>query len=201
MIALVNGSPKTVDSTSSRLIERVQQKLGAEDTMIFSANQWGDDVFEKLTQCEKIVFVFPLYVDSLPSHFLRFLIDLEEYRKKNATPQNMIYSVCHCGFYEGKQCRNALDIIGHFCHRAGMLWQGGIGLGGGLLVGQNPDDIVKDLLSVLHTLTEHISKGEKLSQYIFATPTIPRFFYILGGNLGFKQTAKKNGVSAKEITK
>ncbi len=48
-----------------------------------------------------LVFVFPLYVDSIPSQLLQFLIILGE--RKDLNHDIMVYCVVNNGFFEGTQ--------------------------------------------------------------------------------------------------
>ena len=63
------------------------------------------------------------------------LHQLEEYlvtNKKEIT----VYAVVNCGFYEGRQNSLAIAMMENWCHRAGLRWGQGLGIGaGGMLAG------------------------------------------------------------------
>ena len=83
-ISLINGSPKAKNSCSDYLLKEIK-KLLAENNEIYEFNARAGILpirsLETLNSSDAIVFAFPLYVDSLPSHFLRFLEALEIYFK------------------------------------------------------------------------------------------------------------------------
>ena len=85
-ISLINGSPKAKNSCSDYLLKEIK-KLLAENNEIYEFNARAGILpirsLETLNSSDAIVFAFPLYVDSLPSHFLRFLEALEIYFKSN----------------------------------------------------------------------------------------------------------------------
>jgi hypothetical protein len=79
------------------------------------------------------VFCLPLYVDGVPSHVLRFLEEMEPFCRENGLKIN-VYCVANNGFIEGKQNEPLMQVFEHFCTRAGLLWGGGVGIGGGVML-------------------------------------------------------------------
>jgi len=75
------------------------------------------------------VFAYPLYVDGIPGHLLSCLIQLEEARLQNR--QIHIYGIVNFGFYEGIQAQLALKLLQNWSIKAGSIWSGGVGVGGG----------------------------------------------------------------------
>lgn len=78
------------------------------------------------------------YIDSIPSHLLRFLVDLEEhtFQKKDI----MVYIIVNNGFYEGKQNRIVIEQMKHWCKAVDLKWGQAIGIGAGEML-----PLIKDI--------------------------------------------------------
>lgn len=206
-ISLINGSPKVKDSASGLILKELQTLLSPEHEIVnlhFTKKQPCKNDLKLLQDCDVMVFAFPLYVDSLPSHLLSCLISLEEYLKNAAFSQTCtVYAMANCGFYEGHQNTLALDIVKAWCARAGVIWGGGLGIGaGGMLpmisgitAGQGPK---KNLSSALYTLSDWISHKETGENICFS-PNFPRILYKLAGEMGWRQAVKNNGLSRRDL--
>jgi hypothetical protein len=90
-------------------------------------------ILEQLRDARAVVFCLPLYVDGVPSHVLRFLEEMEPFCRENGLKIN-VYCVANNVFIEGKQNEPLMQVFEHFCTRAGLLWGGGVGIGGGVML-------------------------------------------------------------------
>lgn len=198
MIALLNGSPKAAGSNSALLLERLKAMLTRETVAVSSLKPLEQSA-ETLASCDTVVVVFPLYVDAIPSHLLRLMMEWEQYRKAHGATPVKLYAVAQCGFYEGRQNQNALEVLSHFCSRAGIRWCGGIGLGGAGGIAGMPEQAGQPLYSLLSKLADAVNCGGTLPEPEFAQPAIPRLFYLVGGNMNWVKMAKQNGLRKKEI--
>ena len=131
---LINCSPKTRFCASSYFLalqrlfvsgEKVTEKLRTPADY--------DRILEQLRDAQNVEFGVPLYVDSIPSHLLRFLEKMEAFCKENKLKLN-VYCVANNGFIEGKQNEPMMQNFEHFCSRAGLTWGGGVGIGGGVML-------------------------------------------------------------------
>lgn len=200
-IALVNGSPKIKESTSELILNAVRQRLG--DSHEFSiCNTINSDklhILDKLRDCNVIVVAFPLYVDGIPSHFLRLLDEIKGNMNAIA-PGAIVFAISNNGFYEGCQNALALNMMESFCRCSGLKWGQGIGAGAGGMVnvasaGQGP---MKNLGLVLDKLAENIlnsCSGENQ----FIEPNFPRFLYKAAAHSGWKSQARKYGLKSKTL--
>ena len=75
----------------------------------------------------------PLYVDGVPSHVLRFMEEMETFCRENGL-KFRVYCIANNGFIEGKQNEPLMQVFEHFCTRAGLVWGGGVGIGGGVML-------------------------------------------------------------------
>jgi multimeric flavodoxin WrbA len=200
-VTLLNGSPKGAKSASKLIIEALQTKFGPDTTseVVHIARLAPQDIIDVATSSDAIVFVFPLYVDSIPSHVLRFM-DESGLALTAAAPGATVYAVVNNGFYEGAQTSIALEIMRNFCTHVGLPWGRGVGVGAGGLVGPIPIATapMKKLdagLAKLATNIEHRQTGPD----VFIKPLIPRAFYITSAHITWRKEAKKNGLSEQQL--
>jgi hypothetical protein len=201
-IALINASPKAKDSASGYLLEELKPLLkeSAVSEYIMRTGQLKE--METLLHQDAVVFAFPLYVDGIPAHLLHCLSRWEELAK-GQKPGLRVYAIVNCGFYEGCQNQNALQMLKNWCAKAGLTWGQGIGIGcGGMIAaihgiphGKGPK---KRISLALESLAEHILSGEG-SENIYTQPGFPRFLYKLAGEMGWRQAAKSNGLKTRDL--
>ena len=119
-----------------------------------------DRILEQLRDAEAVVFGVPLYVDSIPSHVLRFMERMETFCRENGLKLN-IYCVANNGFIEGKQNEPMMQCFEHFCTRAGLTWGGGVGIGGGVMLNVTRIlFLVEIALLVLNTVLSAVNTGD-----------------------------------------
>lgn len=116
-------------------------------------------ILEQLKDAQAVVLCLPLYVDGLPSHVLRFLVDMERFCKENDLRLSL-YCVANNGFIEGKQNEPLMQSLEHFCRRAGLTWGGGVGIGGGVMLNVTRILFIVDIaLLLLNTVLSVINTG------------------------------------------
>ena len=116
-------------------------------------------ILEQLRDAQAVVFCLPLYVDGFPSHVLRFLEEMELFCRKNNLKLS-VYCVANNGFIEGRQNEPLMQIIEHFCTRAGLSWGGGVGIGGGVMLNVTRILFIVDIaLLLLNTVLSVVNTG------------------------------------------
>ena len=116
-------------------------------------------ILGQLADAQTVVFALPLYVDSIPSHVLRFLEKMEAYCKENGLHLN-VYCIANNGFIEGKQNEPLMQAFEHFCSRAGLFWGGGVGIGGGVMLNVTRILFFVDIaLLILNTVLSVVNTG------------------------------------------
>ena len=167
-IALLNGSPKTKNSSSEILLADLKRCLSkppdteiavlpeactARPEILETALRHStvpEETVKNLQTADAWVISCPLYVDGIPGHLLSCLAELEKYNRENTVGKNTteknapscqpgiyVYGIVNCGFYEGIQAETALEILENWCAKAGLIWGGGIGVGGGGAIAPN----------------------------------------------------------------
>lgn len=130
----INGSPKKRFSASAYFlaVQRFFVK-GNVTTMALRNRSDHSKIIRELHDADAVVFCLPLYVDGIPSHVLSFMKELEGFLKENKLNLR-VYALSNCGFIEGRQCCALMKIFENFCARTGLVWGGGIGVGGGVMM-------------------------------------------------------------------
>ena len=140
-------------------------------------------ILEQLRDAQAVVFGLPLYVDGVPSHVLRFLEKMETFCRENGL-KFRVYCVANNGFIEGKQNEPLMQVVENFCVRAGLVWSGGVGIGGGVML--NVTRIlffVQIALLVLNTVLSAVNTGNffpKEAWISFAESTAILLYFNLG---------------------
>ncbi|MEG2916647.1 MAG: hypothetical protein RR891_11020 [Clostridium sp.] len=205
-IALINGSPKAKDSGSGHILQGLKSFFDGSHSILeyfFRKHQIDNDQMKEISQCEAIVFAFPLYVDGIPSHLLRCLIQLEEFFSAIDKKDIRVYALVNCGFYEGQQNILAINMIENWCEKSKLKWGQGIGIGGGGMLlsvknvplGHGPN---KNLGEALKVVSNNILKGQS-GENLFIKPNFPRLAYKLAGERGWRQGIKANGLKTKDL--
>ena len=197
-IALINGSPKVNNSTSGILLKNLKSALSKRAEVAEAGLHTASvskEVLDKLRDADIWVIACPLYVDGIPAHFLSCLVQLEkehfEHNKK------CLYGIVNCGFYEGIQAETALKILRNWCVKAGGVWNGGIGVGGGgalsMTSGMPPEKgpgapVYKELSGLADKLLKRESRENS-----YVSVAFPRFLYKAAAQAGWRQMIRANG--------
>lgn len=150
-----------------------------------------------------VILSFPTYVDSTPAGLVKAMGLIVQQRRGN-TDRTPLVAIANCGFMEAEQNRTALDICRLFARDGGFEWRGGLALGGGPAIDGRPlaelGGMTRNARRSLEISAEALAEGKGLPQEavdLMAKNSIPRWIYMLFGNLGWKQQAKKNGAREK----
>lgn len=203
-ISVINGSPKLGESTSGLIIKYLIPLIHENEINIYNIKKMNSSKmqFGDIDNSEVLIFVFPLYVDSIPSHLLRFLIELEKRRLSNK--KIMVYCIINNGFFEGKQNYIALEQMKNWCKALDLTWGQGIGIGAGEMlpfvadipIGYGPNKNIGNALDELASNIAALESGKDL----FVSPNWVRFLWKIQASLFvWYPRAKKNGVKRKNL--
>ena len=99
-LTIVNGSPRHGKSNSGLLVELllpfIQEKNEVNITHVGNYKS-VDKYIDEIVKADMLVFAFPLYVDSIPSHILYLMERISENHRNNNL---IIYVIMNNGFYE-----------------------------------------------------------------------------------------------------
>jgi len=204
-IIIINGSPKTLKSNSEILGNYLFPLLKENNIKKYYSIyfQLNDKTKNEIYNSDVLIFIFPLYVDGIPSNLLKLLVKFE---KENVVrPKTKIYCIVNNGFYEGKQNFLALLHMKNWCKKVKAKWGQGIGIGSGELLpylkkfklGQGP---LKNLEKILSRFSRNILtlNGDK---NIYINPNWPRSLYFIQGSISWILKARKNNLKIRELFK
>ena len=131
---LINCSPKRKLSVSGFLMRCAGILIrGKKEYLQLRTPADRQAIIQALKTAGKVIFVTPLYVDSIPSHMLPFMREMEAFCRENGL-RLKVYVIANNGFIEGKQNEPLMQVMENFCVRSGLDWCGGIGIGGGVML-------------------------------------------------------------------
>lgn len=205
-VALINASPKIKGSSSGILLNDLKVCLGGKvdvEEICLRTGKITTEMIEKLKKADTWVVAFPLYVDSLPSHLLACLKQLEKMTWKK--PNLNIYGIANCGFYEGNQAEPALNVLKNWCAKAGCAYKGSLGIGGGGAIAVSGNQSGKvgvraNIFKAMKKFADRIVKKEgEVNKY--ATVAFPRFVYKFAAQRSWRKMIKKNGGNKKDLAR
>ena len=202
-ISIINGSPKAGKSNSGILGNYLLSLLkDNEIRKYYSISVRLDDkIKNQIYNSDVLIFLFPLYVDGIPSNLLKLLVEFE--KKKVIKYRTKIYCIVNNGFYEGKQNQLAILQIKNWCEKVKARWGQGIGVGAGELLpylkkyplGQGP---LKNLGKVLDKFSANILTL-KSDEDIYINPNWLRSLYFLQGSISWILKGRKNNLRVREL--
>ena len=131
---LINCSPKRKLSVSGFLMKCAGVMIrGKKEYLHLRTPADYPAILGALKDAGKVVFVTPLYVDSVPSHMLPFMQEMKAFCMENGLKLK-VFVIANNGFIEGKQNEPLMQVMENFCARSGLEWCGGIGIGGGVML-------------------------------------------------------------------
>jgi multimeric flavodoxin WrbA len=213
-VVLISASPKIGEGSVSELLVSMAEGRLSSGVNIYktdvrrsiSRGQTEQD-FAAMLNADAIVFAFPLYFFCLSGMLMRFLQDYAAYRAqhegKASNPK--VYATVNCGFPEPDINNEAVRVIKSFCGHTGASFRFGILIGGGGMLAGAKDapfmkKTVEKLNAALSLINEDISSSEAYQvDNILISVKFPRKLYYLGGNMGWNQMAKKNGLKKKDL--
>ena len=95
-----------------------------------------------------------------------------------------VYCIANNGFIEGKQNEPLMQVFENFCARAGLVWGGGVGIGGGVMLNVTRILFVVEIaLLVLNSVLSAVHTGDffpKEAWLSFAENTALLLYFNLG---------------------
>ena len=196
-ISIINGSPKVGKSNSEILGKYILSLLkDNEIKKYYSISvRLNDKIKNEIHSSDILIFLFPLYVDGIPSNLLKLLVEFEK--------EKVIKSETNNGFYEGKQNRLAILQIKNWCEKIKADWGQGIGVGAGELLpylkkyklGQGP---LKNLGKVLDKFSTNILTL-KSDKDIYINPNWLKSLYFFQGSISWILKGRKNNLRIREL--
>ena len=202
-IGIINGSPRGGKSNSEILIKYLCSLLEGHKINKYYSFYWkmNSEIKSEIYNADVLIFAFPLYVDSIPSHLLDTIVKFGE--EKIINSKTKIYCIVNNGFFEGKQNQLAILQMKNWCEKIGAEWGQGVGIGAGEILsylekvplGKGP---LKNLGKVLEQFTNNI-KTLKSGNEIYVNPNWSRLLYWTQGTVSWIIKSRKNGLKIRDL--
>ncbi|BBM50389.1 hypothetical protein [Leptotrichia wadei] len=202
-ISIINGSPKAIKSNSEILGSYLSSLLKENEIKKYYSISFrlNDENKNEIYNSNVLIFLFPLYVDGIPSNLLKLFVEFE--KEKVVNPATRVYCIVNNGFYEGKQNRLAILQMKNWCEKVKANWGQGIGVGAGELLpylkkyklGQGP---LKNLGNVLDEFSSNILTL-KSDEDIYINPNWLKSLYFFQGTISWILKARKNNLRVREL--
>lgn len=191
-VMIINASPRAPKSNSKQYAQLFSEycRLDTEYCEVKKSNH--------LTLCRTIgnyadiVFVFPLYADSIPATLLNFLKTLEE---NVPLKKPTISVVVNCGFIEPYQNDIAVEMLQLFARKNGYPFGSAFKIGSGEAILTTPFRIL--LKAKMKKFAVSIEKQRY--QYYQVTMPIPKKMFIKASTIYWENYGKKNGISKEQM--
>ena len=197
MHTLINGSQKTKDSNSLYFLNYISKYL--DEYNLFDLKKANyNNILDSINISNSVVLAFPLYVDCPTSLILKFLDYIYD-NNINLDNKN-IYVIINCGFREGYQNINALNIIKRWCEKVKARYSGAILIGAGEIVGNSHYKfITKKAHKKLHEFSVDISNNSLSKVFITSMDLLNNRFYIMLANYSWTKDGKRNKLTTEDI--
>ena len=212
-VLLLVGSPRGMASTSNSLGDHLlslleERGMALKKLAVYPAladEKKLGELLAAVDACHLLVLAFPLYVDHLPAPLIDMLQQVAERRQgRQGETRQSLAAIVNCGFPETAHCRPAAEIMRIFAAQAGFRFLGCLALGMGGAIGNRPlakvGPIVRHQVKALKGAASCLAEGKEIPADVIALmgkAMMPRWFYSLVADWGWKRTAKKHGSSRK----
>ena len=155
-----------------------------------------------------LVLSSPLYADGVPGVVLRVFEEIiaGAVSGRPAGQKPGMIAIFNCGFPEAHQNNVALEICRLFANEAGFHWSGGLAMGMGEMLGRRPlgevGRKVRPVRKALDLAAEALAQGGDIPEEavkLMASPVLPKWLYLLGGNWAWRREARRNGLSVEAL--
>ena len=164
-LLVCNASPRGKKSNSTylmnSLLEGFREGGGAEvDTVYLRSESALQENLRKVAEAKAVLFVFPLYADSMTSILLRFL---QEARRSGLDfSGTRVFFLIHSGFPEAVHSRSVEKILEAMSQRLGMTSGGVLVKGGSEGMQIQPAFFTAKSRKILRSLGFHMAKTGEL---------------------------------------
>ncbi|WP_455715519.1 hypothetical protein [Anaerosporobacter sp.] len=191
-VMIVNGSPRAVKSNSKGYADIFLKncKLETEYFNITKTNH--NELCAKMEEFSDVLFVFPLYVDGIPTTLLNFLKTLEVNTQKN---KPVVSVLINCGFIEYNQNDVAIEMMKLFCKQNNFTFGSVLRIGSGEAILNTPFKIL--VTKKIKRLSSSIYKRKYES--LQTTMLLSKKVFIKASTNYWINYGKKNGITKEQM--
>ncbi len=177
---------RTPEHASERIAHQLKLSIPDIEELIIRG-----DAPENALDCDRIVVLFPLYSEGLPSDLLKLLMLLDKALHDEEIP---VYGIALTDLYNPMRCECALITLSNWCQRAGLSWHGGMALSGQSLIPIKVlfrKDMGKAEMAAISSFSQNILSGIS-AENIFISTDLSNKRYCLALNSAAKKFIKNN---------
>lgn len=191
-VLILNASPRAPRSNSKEYAKLFSKFYHGKTEYLDIKRTNHAALIEKLSDFSDLLFVFPLYADSIPVTLLNFLKDLEQ-----VTPARKptISVLINCGFIEPQQNDIAVEMMRLFCRKNGYPFGSVLKIGSGEAILSTPFQVF------LNAKVKKLARSIFLHRYqVFqVTMPIPKRMFLKASSIYWEEYGKQNGCSKEEM--
>jgi hypothetical protein len=208
---LLVGSPRGQTSVSNSLgghLLSLLKERGCETEKMLVQQVLADekklaDMLTAVDSCALLILAFPLYVDHLPAPVIDLLRRIAEHRQgRQVAPNQAMAAIVNCGFPETANCSQAREITRIFAKQADFRFLGCLAMGMGGAIGNRElvkvGGMVRHQVKALAQAAAYLADGKEIPAAVIelmGKAMMPRWFYNLVADRGWKRAANKFGSS------
>lgn len=213
LAVLLIGSPRGAKSTSDSLgtyfLERLKEDGVSADKIYIqqalASEQGINTLLQRVGEADIIILAAPLYADSHHSGVITAMELIHgNLKSRPRIKRQMLVALSNSGFPESWHNDSSLAISRRFALECGFEWAGGLALGGGESIAGRPLEKagrrVRNVMKSLKLAADSLAKGEHVPEEaieLMARPNVPKWLYLLVGNMGWLWKARKQGCKEK----
>lgn len=190
-LIVINGSPRGLNSNSKKYIDIFKKSFTDKIMEYTIVTKKYNGFLDELQMCNDLLFVFPLYVDGIPSILIEFL----KYLESNNINGKNVHVIVNCGFLEVHQNFVAIDIIKEFCR------QNKLHFGTCLCIGSGEAILNTPFALIVRNKLKKVAKSIINEKDLFLTVTMPinKKMFLKASTIYWEKYGAKNGISKKEM--
>lgn len=193
-LIIINASPRAPKSNSKRYSEIFMQKCRRTTEYYALKHDNHKMICSEIEHCSDILFVFPLYADSLPVSLIKFLKSLIKYPPKN---KPVISIMINCGFLEPRQNCIAEKQMRLFAEQNGYKFGAAMKIGSGEAI---LDTIFAPIANMyIHFFAASMAK-QRYRNMSFTMPVTKKTF-LKESTKYWLEMAKKNNITEEDMRK
>lgn len=189
---IINGSPRAPKSNSKEYAAIFSGYCSAGTDYYNLSRSNHQELARRMEEYGDVLFVFPLYADSLPVGLLNFL----KYLEANPPANRPVLSVLiNCGFLEYSQNEIAVRMFRLFCRQNGYAAGSVLMLGSGEAILKTPFRFVA--VRAIRRLAKSVEN--RRNETLKATMPLPKILFKIAAGSYWTKYGKKFGVTKEQM--
>lgn len=191
-LMIINGSPRAPISNSKKYADIFKGLWKGEIYEYNVTSKKHSEACKSALECSDLLFVFPLYADSLPVTLMHFLKEMEKH-KFFIKPK--VHVIINCGFIEPEQNNTACDMIRIFCKQNGFIEGAFLRIGSGEAILTTPFAFL--IKRKIKRFVKYIINGKSVNMK--TTMPLPKNVFLSASTKYWLTLGAKNGINKQQM--